>query len=93
MDTRPALPEPAMPRKPTAEPSKEWADRAARYKNIQIARDLADGLLEIGRDSVPPLSIAEVIDKLIRPTVEAKRRAVLEKKLRELDAGRAKRTG
>ena len=86
----PKAPEPQdMPRKrKTDVPSKSWADRAGRYKNIQISRDLADMLLEIGRDSSPPMSIADLVDSLIRPTVEAKQRALLERKLRELGGGK-----
>jgi hypothetical protein len=86
-----------MPRQSKqTQPSKGWGDRKGRFKNIQIHRDLAVMLLEVAQDSSPPLSIAELIDALIRPTVAGKYRAILERRLAEFDdapKARRRRTG
>jgi hypothetical protein len=84
----------AVPRKSkTGTPAKTWADRKAEFKSVQLDREMADGLLMIGRDSDPPQSIAEVVRSLLADTVAAKQRAILEKKLRELGGGRGRAAG
>lgn len=68
-------------RKP-ANPNSDWAKRKENYKSISVRRELASQLLILAEDA--DQSIADLIDTLIRETVEEKYRLVLEKKLARL---------
>ena len=64
-----------MPKTPTH----YWADRKKRFKSIQVPRDLADMLLQVAQ--ADDRSIADMIDLLMRGTIEARYTMVLEAKI------------
>jgi predicted DNA-binding ribbon-helix-helix protein len=73
---------------PTADtaPAHSWEDRKAKYKSIQVERDLATMLRDIAQ--ADDVSIAVLVTGLIRPTVEERYRQVLAAKLARTQPGK-----
>jgi predicted DNA-binding ribbon-helix-helix protein len=71
---------------PQAAPAHSWDDRKAKYKSIQVERDLATMLRDIAQ--ADDTSIAVLVTGLIRPTVEERYRQVLAAKLARTQGGK-----